>query len=403
MVMGAAWLSTIAGVLASVFGEPAAVLAAELREVAEEPVAASPQGSDETSWVFDAQRCSTTHDVTVPRYPKWIRHKVVSRETLSEIAYRYGVAPWEVRGWNGLSPAIKRVKRGVRLRIKATRIPPPKERLSYVVAEGDSWRTIAGRYGVDPSDLRAYNWPYRGKMKPGSELTLYVDPILRDWIAAGPEGDAIPRGAVGIGAPDQGRLLNGVRIPDGDGFRLRLPQSAYGTTHAVKELLSAIRDFRTSSPWEGTLAIGSMSSIRGGPLGHHKSHQSGRDVDIRLPRRAGVSRYADLRPRRVDWPATWAFVQALARAHTQVIFLDYKRQKYLYRAAKAAGASKDELAAALQYPRGSHARRGVVRHFPGHEKHLHVRFGCGPCEVSCVSALPQANQAPNAAGHRASP
>ncbi len=78
-------------------------------------------------------------------------------------------------------------------------------------------------------------------------------------------------------------------------------------------------------------------------------------------------------------------VKAFAQTDAVVIFLDYKRQKYLYRAAKGAGATPEELETLLQYPRGGHVKRGLVRNFPGHDKHMHVRFGCGPCEVACVS------------------
>ena len=37
----------------------------------------------------------------------------------------------------------------------------------------------------------------------------------------------------------------------------------------------------------------------------------------------------------------------------------------------------------LQFPRGWGASLGVVRHSPGHEGHIHVRFGCGPAEPQC--------------------
>lgn len=356
---------------------------------------AVPEGDDEPGaepdgWAFDPRRCGTTEEVEVPRRRRWVRHKVQSRETIAEIAFRYGAAPWEVRGWNGLGSDVRRVKRGVRLRIKASRVPPPREAIEYTVQEGDTWGSIARAHGATPVDLRAYNYPYRGKMKPGTPLKVLADPIVRDWIAAG-KGlhERVPRGGVGVGAPDMGTLLGGVRIPDPDDagrYWLRLPRTAYGTTHAVTELLTAIDAFEQRTAWTGTLAIGAMSGPRGGALGHHKSHQTGRDVDIRLPRRAGVSRYAELRPRRVDWAAAWDFVLALAEVDTQVIFLDYKRQKYLHRAAKASGADDDTLREMLQYPRGSHARRGLVRHYPGHEKHFHIRFGCGPCEFTCTSA-----------------
>lgn len=393
--MAGGWMTTLATLVASALGLPLADFepgaddapTGQAAVTSADAVSDGEEEPDSDRWTFDPARCDTTHDVEVPERRRWLRHRVQSRETVSEIAFRHGVAPWEVRGWNDLEPDVERVKRGRRLKVKAARIPPPREVVEYSVQEGDSWTSVAHRFGVTASDLRAYNYPYRSKMKPGRSLTVHADPILRDWVAASPpEGEPIARGAVGIGSPDMGTLLAGVRIPEGEGYWLRLPRSSYGTTHAVTELLAAISDFRDHTAWEGTLALGAMSGPRGGRLGHHKSHQTGRDIDIRLPRREGVSRYAELRPRRVDWAAAWAFVLAMSRVDTQVIFLDYKRQKYLYRAAKAAGTDEDMLKSMLQYPRGAYARRGLVRHYPGHEKHFHVRFGCGPCEVACTSA-----------------
>jgi murein endopeptidase len=127
-----------------------------------------------------------------------------------------------------------------------------------------------------------------------------------------------------------------------------------------------------------------MSGPKGGPLGEHKSHQTGRDLDIRLPRKAGVPKYLELYARRVDWKATWDLVKAIAQTDIVVVFLDYDRQKHVYKAAKDAGATKDELRL-LQYPRGRHSGVGLVRHYPGHDRHLHARWGCGPCETECVN------------------
>ena len=98
------------------------------------------------AWTFEPARCNTSLDVEVPERRRWIRHKVQSRETISEIAFRYGVAPWEVRGWNGLGEAVDRVKRGLRLRVKASRIPPPKEAVEYTIVEGDTWGSVARRF-----------------------------------------------------------------------------------------------------------------------------------------------------------------------------------------------------------------------------------------------------------------
>lgn len=344
-------------------------------------------------------QCSQVHTVEFPKWPKWVRHKVTPRERIDDIAARYGVSSWQVRNWNGFDSELERVKTGTRIKVKARRIPPPRVRMSYTVAEGDTWWRVAVRHGVSSSDLRAYNWPYRGKMSPGTELKVWVDPIVFDWIATRipvlpAEGSTQLRlGAVGVGTPDHGTLLNGVSIPKSDHYRIRFPNSAYGTTHAVQQVVTSFAAFRKNSGFTGEISVGSMSTPKGGLLGHHRSHQTGRDLDVRLPRKAGVPRYVSLaKARRVDWLATWELVKAFAHSDVVVIFLDYKRQKYLYRAAKADGASEQELSTLLQYPRGGYARRGLVRHFDGHDKHMHVRFGCGPCEPACLSMPTRKNK-----------
>lgn len=332
---------------------------------------------------------------TVEPLPKrrWIDHARISRETLVQIAARYDVSVEELCEWNGLQPQGPLPKRGRKLRVKARRAPPARKRIEYETVEDDSWRSIALRHGVDARDLRAYNWPYRGKTAPGHKLVVWVDPIVHAWIAAGPDPveaadtGEIHRGAVGVGPPHAGRLLNGARIPDGPGYELRLPRSGYGTTHAVQQVVAAMALFHESSRYGSNLELGAMSRPAGGDIGTHKSHQTGRDLDIRLPRRETVPAYLELTLRRVDWAVTWDLVRALAETDVEVIFLDYDAQKRLYRAAKELGAKREELSSTLQYPRGRAAVRGLVRHADGHAQHIHVRFSCGPYETECVARV----------------
>ena len=240
---------------------------------------------------------------------KRFRHKVVPRERFVQVAHRYGMTTAELAERNGLSGVPDKLRRGARLEVFTARVPPHQERLDYEVQEGDTWYSIALRHGVDKRDLRSINYPWKGKLAPGSVLELWVDPIVRDWIAAGddplPDDDAVAlrRGAVGIGPPDAGWLINGVRIPKGDGYRLRLPKSAYGTSHAVAQILIGLSIFRATTDYPLELQLGAMSRPRGGALGHHLSHQTGRDLDIRLPRRRDVASWTTLTMRRIDWLA----------------------------------------------------------------------------------------------------
>lgn len=346
-----------------------------------------------------AEACSQA-EVQRPQWPKRVRHKVVPRETLHQIAYRYGVEPWELRGWNGLGEDIERVKTGTRLEIKARQIPPPRKKISYTVQEGDTWWRVAARHGVDSKDLRSYNWPYRGKMEPGRTLSVWVDPIVYAWLQQVPpdfdqdDSAQIRAGGLSVGRPSDGRLIGGVPIPEEPGWEIRFPGSAYGSTYAVTELRSVLRRFRDESGYEGVIRVGTMSNPRGGLVGHHKSHQSGRDVDIRLPRKVGVPRGVPLTLRRIDWVATWKLLETVVHSDIVVVFLDYSTQRRVYRAAKAAGVPESRLAEVLQYPRGSHARVAPVRHSSGHDKHMHVRFACGPCEVECMQTTSSGDDEP---------
>lgn len=321
--------------------------------------------------------------------PKAFSHRLAPRETIDQVAYRYGIPIEKLRESNGIGPDVQRLRLGSRLKVRTRRVPPRRERIVYEVVDGDTWWSVVLRHGVDARDVRAYNYPTRGKMSPGSRLQIWIDPLVYGWILAG--GDPLPddeafvlrRGSVSVGTPDSGRLINGVRIPKGDGYRLRLPKSSYGSSHGVAQILIGLEVFREISGYNGELEIGAMSRPRGGALGTHKSHTSGRDLDIRLPRREGVSRYAELTRRRIDWVATWHLIVAMLTADVRVIFLDYATQRRLYKSAKAAGIDPRALAAVLQYPHGS-GRAGRVRHSDGHDQHMHVRVGCGPYELECV-------------------
>jgi murein endopeptidase/transposase-like protein len=322
--------------------------------------------------------------------PRWVRHRPTPRETIEQIALRHGVEARQVREWNHLDgdfqPSYER-SRPKSLLIWARKLPPARQALEHRVREGDGWAELARRYGVDSADLRAWNVGDAGReLDLGERLTVWIDPIVYQSILADPEpASPVRPGAHAVGSPNRGRLVAGVQIPAGERWELRFPNSGYGTTFAVRHLLAALDDFAQASDYARPIKLGTMSRPRGGQVGHHESHQSGRDLDIRLPLREAVP--ASLAPtaRRVDWSATWTLIQAFARTGAvQVIFLDYAVQKRVHRAAKAAGASDEELATLIQWPRGSGTNRALVRNEPGHAQHMHVRFVCGPAEPECV-------------------
>lgn len=345
----------------------------------------------ETSDTEDAEDPGDTEDAddADTGEAQWVIHVVAPRETLIQIATRYRVDHGKIRAWKGLRSRAP-IRGGQRLKILARRTPPPREALRYVVQEGDTWRSIARAHGVDPVDLRAYNKSRAGRaLTPGQTLEIWIDPTLHAAIRADAPATAlaatIPAGGFSVGTPNAGRLVNGVRIPEGDDYALRYPGSAWGTTYAVRSLVEVLSAWRETTGYRGTLTIGAMSRQRGRPIGGHLSHQSGRDVDIRLPLREGLADTLDPKPRRIAWDAVWALVLALEASGTvDRVFLDYPLQKRLYKAAKEAGADRAALRRLIQFPRGSAAPRGLLRHSPGHDIHIHVRFRCAPYELECA-------------------
>jgi len=187
-----------------------------------------------------------------------------------------------------------------------------------------------------------------------------------------------------VGQPWNGRLVNGEALPEREGYRVRRPHRAYGASHVVEHLQGAIAAVRAMYDVH-TLAIGDLSARGGGKIGDHHSHQSGLDVDVgfyfhHVP--AGYPDSFSTASNDLDLAATWALLVAFVRTIDQDtgvdrIFLDYDVQARLYKFAKQRGTPDADLAEIFQYPRGKDAFAGLVRHWPHHADHFHIRFKPG--------------------------
>lgn len=191
----------------------------------------------------------------------------------------------------------------------------------------------------------------------------------------------LPPDAVGLGRPTDGAILHALQLPPAPDYTIRCPAHAHGTSATIGELMHALARMRNLG-YRGELVVGDISRLDGGQYGPHKSHQSGRDVDIWLPIRGG--RYArgcprcttDLcrpEPGQVDWRATWQLVQSLAeRGAVEDIFLDWSLHPKLAQAASDLGVPDAEVLRQIQHPfRG---RPTLIKHSDGHVHHMHVRF-----------------------------
>jgi murein endopeptidase len=324
---------------------------------------------------------------------RWIKHKVIPHERLDEIAGRYGVSRGELVRWNKKKLGPKQwIFTGQVLKVYARKFPPPRERITYQVQFGDTWAGIATKFNVQASDLHAWNKKVPRQFKAGRKITVYTNPSdtppeEEAELEAEPPVETIQvrAGGLSVGRPNRGRLINGVRLPESDLYSIRDEDKAWGSSHTIEVIQRCLAGFRRATEFAGDVAIGAISKRGGGRFRPHSSHQSGRDVDIRLPKKPGASKKSSSSAD-IDWRMSWALIQSfIASGEVEYIFLDYNRQKQLYGAAKAAGATRAELAKAIQYPRARKSNNGVVRHAEGHLIHIHVRITCSQGNSRCQS------------------
>jgi len=201
--------------------------------------------------------------------------------------------------------------------------------------------------------------------------------------------------------PNDGSLRGGVPLPlTAPGLRFnpaRDPKSRYGTVELVRGLVEAGR--KVDRDLGGLpLTVNDISLANGGPIPHHGSHQSGRDVDVFFyqldrdgnpiesvgaffdPSGAGVD-FRDLAdpsddvPLQLDLPRTWLLVQALIedeRAGLQQVFVAEHLRTLLL-----------EYARTQQVPESTITRFAEMSCQPSypHDDHFHFRFFCAPDDI----------------------
>lgn len=321
-------------------------------------------------------------------------HVVEAGQTLWEIALAHGCDVSDIQQVNhidgkiiqpGQTLAIPRCDDQGKTRSRSAK-PSRGDRglfvLSHPVSAGDTLYEIARRYDTSVDDLRRRNRIEGNMIRPGQTLR----------VAVGKDGQGRPIPGQSVGSAAAGKLVNGMQLPRGRGYYLRRPHRAWGANHTIHHVRRAVAVVRSAFPRIHELAIGDISSRHGGPLAEHKSHQSGRDVDMGLYYKKPPSGYPQSFIRatkhNLDLEATWLLIESLAStarspSGVEVMFLDYDLQKLLYEWARKRGVSKRVLGRLFQYPRGQWSTSGVVRHEPGHDTHVHVRFKCPKNDDSC--------------------
>ena len=233
---------------------------------------------------------------------------------------------------------------------------------------------MASRYGLSQRDIAKWN-PRVGTQnpRPGTAIRIYTRAGVSTSEAIGPT--------------NRGRLEHPERLPAHRGYVIRTPARAYGTEETIRWMVDAFdgvdRKFRHTK----VVRVHDISDRDGGRIRDHKSHQNGRDADISYyQKQCPVSgcRFAEFRSSELDVARQWTLLEHwLRNGQAEMIFIDYRLQGKLYKYARKKGVSRAKLADWIQYPRGKYEPRGVIRHFPNHEDHLHVRFVCPYSDLKC--------------------
>jgi len=190
-----------------------------------------------------------------------------------------------------------------------------------------------------------------------------------------------------IGSATRGRLENPNCIPErGAGF-ISISKARCGTDETIALITYAVSELMRRYPDTVPMVIGAISDADGGRVRPHRSHRSGRDVDIGYfaKNNQKLTAFVNIPFDQIDFEKTF-FVMAtlIATGRVDYIFVNYALQKSFYETAKAFGYDDQQLSYIFQYPRGKKARVGIIRHAKGHLRHFHVRFSCPIGDDACV-------------------
>jgi penicillin-insensitive murein endopeptidase len=202
------------------------------------------------------------------------------------------------------------------------------------------------------------------------------------------------RGSVGV--PHNGVLTNGVELPsEGEGFVRYRPRGAHywGLPRLVAGIEEAAAQVSRARPGSAPLVVGDLSARDGGKIPRHRSHRTGRDVDllfyVTTPAGAPIRSPGFVRFEsdglaalgkdflRFDVERNWLLVKALvvneARA-TQWLFVSRDLEALLIDYARARG----EDPALVWYAETMLLQPGDSA---PHDDHFHVRVACTPDEA----------------------
>ena len=368
-------IAIVAG-LAAVLAGPSAARAASGTPQGEEGDGAADAVSPEDVPLSERETRAPAHPDCTNHVPLW-EHQVAPGEHLGVIAGRYGV---RVRDLIELNPDLSDpdlIVPGQKLRVCPEIAPRLRKQVVHVVQAGQTLSGIAAAHELSAAELvELLEEPLTdpNRLQAGATLRFSVDGgMVEDFLPPPPRAK---RRAGGRRKFRHGPV--DVQLSAHDGVHIKRPHLAFGTKKTISLLEQVIERYRRRHAKGPKVLIGDLSRRGGGKIPPHASHRRGVDVDVGYVLKGADgrrTRFSGVNRDNLDLTRTWALVKAFLDTHeVKYIFMDYSLQELLYEHAKAQGASEGELDELFQYPRGRGRSHGIIRHWPSHKHHFHVRF-----------------------------
>ncbi|MCA9649937.1 MAG: penicillin-insensitive murein endopeptidase [Myxococcales bacterium] len=303
-------------------------------------------------------------------------HAVQPGEHLGLIAGRYGVRRTELVALNPQISDPNLIVPGQLVRVCPEIFPRLTETVEITVAPGETLGEIAEAHGLSLRALLEQNPKIHdaNHVRVGQRLTLRIDGGLHpDFLP--PEPKKSRRGAGGGGGR---RAEITVRLTPSDDIFVKRPKLAFGTPKTIRLLERAVAQYKRQHRGSPKVLVGDISQEGGGALHPHVSHRTGRDIDLGYVLRGTHgerTRFGGVSRETLDVARTWSLIKAFVDTEQVVyVFVDYRIQEQLYEHAKSRGVPQQELDELFQYPHGRGRAHGIIRHWPNHAHHFHVRF-----------------------------
>ena len=257
---------------------------------------------------------------------------------------------------------------------------PPEARggqpITYTISRGGTLRNVANLYKLYHHEIAALNPnvdPDR-ELEPSTEVIVFRD---------------LGRPSESVGYPHDGVIDNALPMVDGPGRKITAERwKTWATRDTIEQLDHVLERWSQVERHAPPVLVGNLSAREGGPLAPHKSHQSGRDVDLSYITKwdgKGKVNWQHVTADNLDAELTWRLIKLLTQnARVEVIYMDRRIQKLLLDHARRHGTIRNaRLGNWLEVAGGSDA--ALIRHVAGHQDHFHVRFACPDGSRKCKS------------------